>query len=133
MTGKAYCYHHDQIVRQRNMRKLPFLKNAADVQQAIMDLMQAMLERRIDRAEGTALLYGLQLTQNNLKTSGFQRGLETLDAKGSFIHHLLDVMTQEEVIETEVEYNERESHRKESEELMNNREAWEPEMQKRLK
>jgi hypothetical protein len=132
MTGKAYCYHHDQIVRQRNMRKLPFLKNAADVQQAIMDLMQAMIERRIAFREGTALLYGLQLTQTNLKTSGFQSGLATLDAKGSFINHLLDGLTQEEVIETEVEHNEREAHRKESEELMNNRESWDPEMQKRL-
>ena len=104
VAEKARCFHHEEVVRRRRLRKLPFLRNAADLQLAVMDVIQALLERRLCSSDATALLYALQLAQNNLKTDGFRTGLATVgESNGSLIHHLLEAVDEVEAIEQNAE------------------------------
>ena len=47
VTGRARCWHHEQIIERRSRIKVPFLKNPADLQQAVMDVIQGLLTRRL--------------------------------------------------------------------------------------
>ena len=122
VTGKARCFHHEEVVRRRTMRKLPFIRNAADLQQAVMDVIQGMLERRLVHREATAILYALQLAQGNIKTSGFRGGMETVhESNGSLVHHLLAGLDEVTELEAEIPVTPDEAQLKEWEESLKRR------------
>jgi hypothetical protein len=68
LTGEPYCRFHRELSRRcrDNAVAVPMLQTAADIQLAITDTIRALIEGRIQRAHGTAILYGLQLAQNGV-------------------------------------------------------------------
>ncbi len=78
LRGRNYCYFHLANVGRRlriiknleNLEfyplELPLLEDANSIQQAIMQVMDALIHGRIDTKMGGQLLYGLQLASANL-------------------------------------------------------------------
>jgi hypothetical protein len=102
VTGKARCWHHERILERRQRMKVPAIKNAADHQLALMDVVRGLLERRITRDEATATLYALQLMQNNLKLGGLKPS-EEMEYQGSLIRQLLNETDVREELEDDAE------------------------------
>ena len=91
MTNKARCFHHEEIIQRRNRRKVPLLKSPAEHQQAVMDVIAGLVERRLDRREANCILFALQLAQNNLRFGSFDYHLKHMkEGAGSAIHDLLN-------------------------------------------
>jgi hypothetical protein len=82
MRDSNYCYWHHKARarRRRNERiggpitadansglELPLLEDANAVQIAIQEIMQAILDRRIDSKRAGLLLYSLQLASSNIR------------------------------------------------------------------
>src|SRR6185503_11223031 len=63
LTGAPYCHFHADVSQRRRTMKVPSLESTADVQQAIVETIRAILEGRIDRMRGNSVLYGLHLAQ----------------------------------------------------------------------
>ena len=107
MTGRARCWHHEQIIERRSRMKVPFLKNPADLQQSVMDVIEGLLTRRLVHRDATAILYALQLAQNNMKLGGFRARVEEMDEsmedKSSLIHQLLKEVDAIEELEDEAD------------------------------
>jgi hypothetical protein len=101
-TGKARCWHHEQIIERRTRIKVPYLKNSASLQQAVMDVIQGLLTRRIIHRDATAILYALQLAQSNLKVGGV-RPTEEDEAEGSFIRQILEEVDTIEELEDDAD------------------------------
>ena len=82
MHDSSYCYwHHKARARRRRSERiggpismeantgldLPLLEDANAIQVAIQEIMQAILDRRIDAKRAGLLLYSLQLASTNLR------------------------------------------------------------------
>jgi hypothetical protein len=94
MRDSNFCYwHHKARARRRRHERiggpismeansgleLPFLEDANAVQVTIQEIMQAILDRRIDNKRAGLLLYSLQLASSNI------RNLTPLPADGAQI------------------------------------------------
>ena len=92
MRDSNFCYwHHKARARRRRYERiggpismeansgleLPFLEDANAVQVTIQEIMQAILDRRIDNKRAGLLLYSLQLASSNI------RNLTPLPADGA--------------------------------------------------
>lgn len=64
-----HCWHHHGLKSRFDSQKfsIPALDDANSIQVAVMDVINALLSRRIDRADAYALFYGLYLAKSNLK------------------------------------------------------------------
>ena len=64
-----HCWHHHGLKSRFEAKQfsLPALDDANAVQVATMDVLNALVTRRIDRADAYALFYGLYLAKSNLK------------------------------------------------------------------
>lgn len=111
------CHYHAEIIRRRNALRPQFLDNPADVQVAVMDTLRALLERRIDRSHAAVVLYGLQLAQGNIRTSGFRAGADKAKLSGSLVSQVLDCVQTAQDIEIEGEINQPEDVEKARAEL----------------
>jgi hypothetical protein len=82
MRDSNFCYwHHKARARRRRHERiggpiaiegnsgleLPFLEDANAVQITIQEIMQAILDRRIDNKRAGLLLYSLQLASSNIR------------------------------------------------------------------
>jgi hypothetical protein len=82
MRDSHYCYwHHKARARRRRTERiggplsmeantgldLPLLEDANAIQIAIQEIMQAILDRRIDAKRAGLLLYSLQLASTNIR------------------------------------------------------------------
>jgi hypothetical protein len=78
MKSRDRCYFHlrarGRVLRMSRMRhfdtqaiQIPLLEDAAAVQFGVQQVMQALLEDRIDTRRGGLLLYALQIASGNLK------------------------------------------------------------------
>jgi hypothetical protein len=82
MRDSNFCYwHHKARARRRRYERiggpiameansgleLPFLEDANAVQVTIQEIMQAILDRRIDNKRAGLLLYSLQLASSNIR------------------------------------------------------------------
>ena len=82
MRNSTFCYwHHKARARHRRHERiggpismeancgveLPFLEDANAVQITIQEIMQAILDRRIDSKRAGLLLYSLQLASSNIR------------------------------------------------------------------
>jgi hypothetical protein len=82
MRDSHYCYwHHKARARRRRSERiggpismeantgldLPLLEDANAIQVAIQEVMQAILDRRIDAKRAGLLLYSLQLASSNIQ------------------------------------------------------------------
>ena len=67
MRGKPFCYFHDRFLNRPYDDGFPPLENGAAIQWAIMQVLQDLLKKRIDRDDAATLLYGLQTASSNLK------------------------------------------------------------------
>lgn len=67
MRDSRLCYAHERAasVRPRKL-ELPPLQGPKDVQRALREVMQAMLNGAIDADTAGKLLYGLQIAAKNL-------------------------------------------------------------------
>ena len=91
VTNKARCYHHEEIFQRRNRRKIDMLKSPAEHQQAIMDVIAGLMERRLDRRDAHAILRALRLAQNNLRMAGWSYYLEKMkEGSGTAVQDLLN-------------------------------------------
>lgn len=82
LEDQLFCYFHlacrDRIKRQRRAarRKLPFqlpvLEDAASVQLAIGDTLNALLAGQIDHKTAGLVLYGLQTAASNIRHASFE-------------------------------------------------------------
>jgi hypothetical protein len=77
-----------------------------------MDVIRGLLERRLCREDATAILYGLQLAQGNLKIGGLKPS-EEMEYEGSLIRQLLnetdivhELEDEAEVIKDQAEFAE---------------------------
>ncbi|MFB3917739.1 MAG: hypothetical protein ACE14M_13485 [Terriglobales bacterium] len=77
LRGKKACFYHHQLqlrfarrarARRRNGKglSLPILEDAASIQAALMQTINAILDDTIDRKTGALVLYGLQTASSNL-------------------------------------------------------------------
>jgi hypothetical protein len=67
LTGKPRCHFHNHIFRRPKEFILPPLEDANSVQVTIMEVMRALLEGRLERANAGTLLYACQIAQSNLR------------------------------------------------------------------
>jgi hypothetical protein len=82
MRDSNFCYwHHKARARHRRYERiggpisteansgleLPFLEDANAIQVSIQEIMQAILDRRIDSKRAGLLLYSLQLASTNIR------------------------------------------------------------------
>jgi hypothetical protein len=83
LYNRDYCYFHYRnslrerhrvMLNSRNKKtaepavELPVLEDRGSIQLAIMDVMRALIDKRILHKEASVLLYGLQLAVTNLAT-----------------------------------------------------------------
>ena len=63
------CWHHHGLKSRFEAQqfRIPALDDANAVQVATMDVINALITRRIDRSDAYALFYGLYLAKSNLK------------------------------------------------------------------
>ncbi len=83
LRGQHFCYFHDGLRRRLAAAPgpipgrphlgldLPPLEDGASVQVALMDVMRALIDDRIDSRKAALLLYGLQTASGNLKRANF--------------------------------------------------------------
>ncbi|HUR37011.1 MAG TPA: hypothetical protein VM009_04285 [Terriglobales bacterium] len=64
-----FCHHHDGLIRRFEERKfrVPALDDQNSIQVALMDVINALLARTIDRADAYAVIYALQTARNNVR------------------------------------------------------------------
>jgi hypothetical protein len=67
LTGKSKCHFHIHIYRRPTEFVLPPLEDANSIQVAVMEIMRALLEDRLERDKAATLLYALQIAQSNLR------------------------------------------------------------------
>jgi hypothetical protein len=70
-----FCYFHGAMSRQRRKSDpflLPALEDANAVQIAVQEVIEALLEKRIDNKRAGLLLYALQIASANLKRVNFE-------------------------------------------------------------
>jgi hypothetical protein len=66
IKGAPGCYFHVDSVRRIGQFVLPRLEDPNSVQFSIMEVMRALLDKRIDRPTANTLLYALQIAHSNL-------------------------------------------------------------------
>lgn len=66
IKGSPGCYFHLDSVRRIGQFVLPRLEDPNSVQFSIMEVMRALLDKRIDRPTANTLLYALQIAHSNL-------------------------------------------------------------------
>jgi hypothetical protein len=66
-----FCWHHQGLKARFDAKQftVPALDDANAVQVAVMDVINALITRKIDRADAYALFYGLYLAKSNLKAT----------------------------------------------------------------
>lgn len=78
IRGKEFCYYHQhdrlqsievhmESGRVGGEMVLPVLEDAHSIQMVVRQVMQLLLQRRIDRKDASLLLYSLQIASGNLK------------------------------------------------------------------
>jgi hypothetical protein len=70
-----FCYFHGAMNRQRRQSDpflLPALEDANAIQIAVQEVIEALLEKRIDNKRAGLLLYALQIASANLKRVNFE-------------------------------------------------------------
>ena len=68
LTGQPRCYFHAHVLRKHKEFLLPALEDPTAIQVAIMEVMGAVLDDRIDRGKANTLLYALQIAHANLNS-----------------------------------------------------------------
>src|SRR5206468_1597615 len=102
ITGNPGCHFHNHIFRERKQFALPPLEDANSVQVAIMEIMLALVEERMDRAKAATLLYACQIAQSNLRNLSLSPKTETEVEKDR------DEMSLAEILLKELRESERE-------------------------
>jgi hypothetical protein len=64
---RCYCRFHDVLRVHTRTFHLPALQDAASLQAAVTNVVDAMLEQRIDARTGSLCLSGLRLAAGNMK------------------------------------------------------------------
>jgi len=89
LKGKELCFYHDQnrprpaelyIDGERycdGQIMIPVFEDAHSIQTVIQQVVQLMLQRRIDRKDAGLLLYALQIASGNLKTMQAEKAKPT--------------------------------------------------------
>jgi len=74
LRGRELCFFHYRFLeRQRQLDEhLPPLEDANAIQFAIMQVLRAVLDDRIDLKKANVLLYGLQVATSNLEKTLFE-------------------------------------------------------------
>jgi hypothetical protein len=124
LTGAPYCHFHADVSQRRRTMKVPNLESTADVQQAIVETIRAIIEGRIDRMRGNSVLYGLHLAQRtfafNKMVDLHREDVNPIDR--SVVQKILDEVQhiqefeQEQELEQEAEHAAQAAAQKESEE-----------------
>src|SRR5438874_1893387 len=65
LKDRRLCYFHSRVRITRGSTNLPILEDINSVQHALMQVITALLEGKVDRQIGGLLLYGLQTASAN--------------------------------------------------------------------
>lgn len=80
MRGRSFCYFHAEM-RDRARRRaktakpdrgFPVLEDANSIQVALMQTIDDLRHKRIDRGEASLILYALQTASMNLRRTNFE-------------------------------------------------------------
>src|SRR5437764_5403601 len=71
LKGRRLCYFHSRVRITRSSTNLPILEDVNAVQHALMQVITALLEGKVDRQIGGLLLYGLQTASANSRHVDF--------------------------------------------------------------
>lgn len=112
LKGRTLCYFHDVTERRRransraarridkNKRRainIPVLEDANAIQIALMETIDGLLDRRLERTEVGLLLYALQTASANLKRTNFDAPKESSRAS------LFGLCVQEAVLKNRIQ------------------------------
>jgi hypothetical protein len=76
--GRPYCCFHDSAARRNREFVLPIVEDAASLQLALNQILQAVVDKLIDQKTASILLYGLQIAFANLKQLKSEQFIEEL-------------------------------------------------------
>ena len=68
LREKEHCYLHSRIRRLHAPPVIPFLEDGNSLQFGISQVIEAILEERIDNKQASLLIYALQVAAYNLRT-----------------------------------------------------------------
>ena len=72
LHDNVYCFFHDRVHNPPYEDGFPALEDANSIQLAIMQVLDALQRRAIDRLAANTLLYGLQTASANLRRVNFE-------------------------------------------------------------
>jgi hypothetical protein len=81
--GRDHCCFHDSAARRNGEFVLPIVEDAASLQLALNQVMQALIDKLIDQKTANTLLYALQIASANLKQL---KGEQRVDQYASRLH-----------------------------------------------
>lgn len=102
LTGKNYCYFHNNIRRRPKKFELPPVEDANALQVAIMEIIRAVADDRLELKKASILLYAVQIAQANMGRIALVQPTEevhTTGAIGKLLDDLLGPLSPEEEAE----------------------------------